>query len=230
MIIKAFVNTSFEEIKSKKWNPYLGVSINNKVFTTEYLTGFINWAKDISKEGSAILIVDVIQHINNQVLNRSKPASALEKSFRKADEIYSMCEQAKLNFDENILQNLIIIDWTDIVYDEYFRHNLAVFKDEFENCQAFREALLTITKNNLGDIVYRFKKDEIKMLSQYILNELPELVTGFNYNGIHYNLNVYPGKIASIYADLLKLDFFQQILTKLKIIGEIASIEAYTTQ
>ena len=69
--------------------------------------------------------------------------------------------------------------------------------------------------------------DQVETLTQYLVNELPELITGFNHDGIHFNLNVYPGNIASIYAQLLELEFFRTIHSRLHLLGEIASVEAY---
>ena len=227
MIAASYFNTTQSEIDEGRWNPYLGISINNKAFTSEYLFAYMDWATERAKERAAILIVDIIQHINNQIFDRSKPISAIEKAFRKADEIHSLCEHAQSKLPHEKLKKLVILDWTDIVYDEYFQHNLAIIKEEYAQNGAFREALLAITKRNLGTILKRLNEDQIAILNQYLVNELPELITGFRHGGIHYNLNVYPGQIASIYAELLELDFFREIHSRLRIIGKIASVEAY---
>lgn len=227
MIAASYFNTTESEIDERCWNPYLGISINNKAFTSEYLFAYMDWATERAKERAAILIVDIIQHINNQIFDRSKPISAIEKAFRKADEIHSICDEAKSKLPDEKLEKLVILDWTDIVYDEYFQHNLAIIKEEYTQNEAFREALLEITKRNLGTILKRLNEDQITALNQYLVNELPELITGFRHDGIHYNLNVYPGRIASIYAELLKLDFFRKIHSRLRMIGTIASVEAY---
>jgi tRNA-dependent cyclodipeptide synthase len=227
MRVTSFFNTTQSEIDGKRWNPYLGISINNKVFTVEYLFAYMDWATERAKERAAILIVDTIQHINNQVFDRSKPISAIEKAFRKADAIRSICEQAQSKLSDEKREKLIILDWTEIVYDDYFQHNLAIVKEAYAHNAVFREALLSITKRNLGTILNRLDEEQIAMLNQYLVNELPELITGFRHGGIHYNLNVYPGRIASIYAELLELDFFREIHSRLRLIGTIASVEAY---
>lgn len=227
MIITSYFNTTQEQIDARTWNPYLGISINNKAFTCEYLYSYMKWAACRANKRFAIVIVDIIQHINNQVFDRSKPLSAIEKAFRKADAIRVLCDQAKSQLSTEEADRLVVLEWTDLVFDEYFVHNLKVFKEEYANNEQFKMAILSITKNNLGSIVNRLNDFEIEMLGQYVVNELPELVTGFNYDGVHYNLNVYPGNIASIYAELLKLDFFHHILSRVRMIGEIASVEAY---
>lgn len=228
MIIKSLFNTTEQQIDARHWNPYLGISINNKAFTVDYIYVYMDWATQRSKECAAIVIVDILQHINNQVLGRSKPVAAIEKAFRKADEVHQMCEEAKSKLSSDKISRLVILEWTDIVQDEYFQHNLSIVKEEYVNNKQFRKALLSITKRNLGAIVSRLNDEQVEMLTQYIVNELPELITGFKHAGIHYNLNVYPGRISSIYAELLELEFFRQIHSRLRVIGEIASAEAYS--
>ncbi len=228
MIIKSLFNTTEQQIDAKYWNPYLGISINNKAFTVDYIYVYMDWATQRAKECASIVIVDIIQHINNQVLGRNKPVAAIEKAFRKADEVHQMCEEARLMLSPDKISRLVILEWTDIVQNEYFQHNLSIIKEEYVTNIQFKEAILSITKRNLGAIVSRLDDEQVEMLTQYIVNELPELITGFNYGGIHYNLNVYPGRISSIYAELLELEFFCQIHSRLRVIGEIASAEAYS--
>lgn len=227
MEMKSFFNTNENEINERKWNPYLGISINNKSFTIDYLTAYLNWASSRANQNYAIVVVDIIQHINNQIFDKSKPLSAIDKAFRKADEIRKMCEQAQSLVDKNMLNNFVLIDWTDLLFDDNFSYNLDIIKEEYKTNFEFKNALLQITKRNLGPIVNRLDDIKIEYLNEYLINELPELISGFRYKGIHYNLNVYPGKIASIYAELLEYDFFQKIISKLHLIDEIASVELY---
>jgi hypothetical protein len=48
------------------------------------------------------------------------------------------------------------------------------------------------------------------------------------HNGIHSTLNISPGKTRSIHFELMCLDFFPRISSRLRIIGDIASVEAYS--
>ncbi len=228
MLIKSLFNTTEQQIEARHWNPYLGISINNKAFTVDYIHAYMDWATQRAKECAAIVVVDIIQHINNQILCRSKPVAAIEKAFRKADEIHHMCDEARSRLIPDKATRLVVLEWTDIVQDACFKHNLSIIKEAYNENKQFKEALLAITKRNLGSIVSRLDDDQVGMLTQYIVNELPELITGFNHGGIHYNLNVYPGRISSIYAELLELDFFHQIHSRLRITGDIASVEAYS--
>ncbi len=227
MRIESLFNTTSGEIDSRRWNPYLGISINNRAFTVEYLAEFMDWATERAKERAAIVIVDIIQHINNEVLDKKKPLGAIEKAFRKADEVHVLCDQALAMLAPERRGKLIVLEWTDLVYESDFRHNLSVLSNEYATHRPFRDALQAIVRNNLGPIVQRLDDLGIERLTQYVVNELPELIAGFRHDGIHFNLNVYPGQIGSIYSQLLEFDFFRQILPKLRLSGEIASAEAY---
>ncbi|MEW5733579.1 MAG: tRNA-dependent cyclodipeptide synthase [Thermodesulfobacteriota bacterium] len=227
MQFESFFNTTADEIGSGKWNPYLGISINNKAFNAEYLRKYAEWATGVARERAAILVVDVIQRINNLIFNKCKPLPAIEKAFQKADVILALCREAACALPEEKAGRLVILEWPDIVHDETFLYNLNVLKKAFDEESEFKDKLVSITRRNLGSIVERLNEVQVEMLSHYILNELPELISGFAHNGVHYNLNVYPGKIASIYSELLECDFFHAILARLRIIGEIACVEAY---
>jgi tRNA-dependent cyclodipeptide synthase len=230
MIIESCFNTTPQQIDARRWNPYLGISINNKAFTGQYLFAYMDWATDRAKECAAVIIVDIIQHINNQVFDRSTPIAALEKALRKAHEVRDLCDEAKSKLDPEKSARIVILEWTDIIYDESFCGNLSVINEAFSKDQQLRDALISITKRNLGSITNRMDDDQIVTLTQYLINELPELIAGFNHGGIHFNLNVYPGKIASICAELLKLDSFRRIHSRLQLLGETASAVAYLQQ
>jgi len=227
MKIETLINTTEVEINNRQWNPYLGISINNKVFTLEYISAFMDWATDRSKDGVAVLVVDIIQRINNEVFNRSKPMVAIEKAFKKSDEILQICTEAYSKLPTEKKERIVIVEWPDVIQDEVFCLNSQILNSAFELNQRFREVLISITRRNLGEITARLDEQQIKSLSHYLLNELPEIFAGFHHNGIHFNLNVYPGKISSIYTELFEQECFKPIYDQLCIKGKIALVEAY---
>jgi len=227
MRLESCFQTTPEEIGSGRWNPYLGISINNRAFTREYLDGFLGWAVPRSRDKVAIVLVDLLQRINNQVLDRSKPATALEKAFRKADEVRDLCSEALDRLDSRSRDRVLLLEWPDIVDEQYFQHNLRLFTAAFQQDPAFREALVELSRQNLGGIAGRLGLEQLEQISHYILYELPELVTGFVFDGIHFNLNVYPGAIFKVYKQLREHDCYARIAPDLRIIGQFASVEAY---
>ncbi len=227
MKIESLINTTEIEINNRQWNPYLGISINNKTFTAEYISEFMNWAAERAKDRAAVLVVDIIQRINNEVFNRSKPMPAIEKALKKADEILQLCSEVYATLPREKKERIIIVEWPDIMYDDTFRYNSQILNRAFEQNLELREALVAITRRNLGEITARLDEQQIGSLSHYLLHELPEIFAGFLHDGIHFNLNVYPGKISSIYTELLGQECFIPIHDQLRIPGKIAIIEAY---
>ncbi len=227
MRIETLINTDNTSVQACEWNPYLGISINNKTFTQEYIYKFMNWAASNSKDGAAVLVVDIIQRINNEILGHAKPAAAIEKAFRRADEILELCKISYDALTEEKKERIIIIEWPDIMYDKIFEHNARIFNDAFEHETKFKNALISITRDNLGAITGRLDEAQIERLTHYVLSELPEIFAGFTYKNIHYNLNVYPGKILEIYTRITGLDCFEAIRGRLLIKGKIALAEAY---
>lgn len=230
MRLASFHNTTAAEIDARRWNPYLGISINNKMFTVDYLAAFMRWATARARQRAAVLIVDVIQRINNEVFDGTKPLSALEKAFRKADDVRAMIDSAAGQLSPQEREKLIVLEWLDITCQPDFVYNAGILKEEFESGGLFRQTLVDITRKNLGSIVNRLDNARIEKLALYLLHELPELIAGFQYEGAHYDLNVYPGKIASIYAELLEYDFFRPIHARLRLCGPVASTEAYLSE
>ncbi len=90
-----------------------------------------------------------MQHSNNLVFERRKPIPALDKAFRKAEEVRLLCDQAMSALPPQLSEKIVLLDWTDIVYDALFCHNLQVFKEEYAGDDDFRNALLAITKKTL---------------------------------------------------------------------------------
>ena len=219
--------TTQEEIYAKKWNIYLGISIQNKYFTEENIKSFACWGTEHTKEQFAIVLVDAIQYINNEVLNRSSRIAAIDKAFRKSDQLREMCKRIIESLPEDKQKKIILIDWIDIIESDYYLYNHNLLAQTIHENKSFQDFLLTTTTRNLGSIVDRLNSQDIQKLTQYFILELPELLTGFIYNGTHFNLNMYPGKLVSLVQDLLFQDFFSATKEKIRFIGDFSAIEAY---
>lgn len=87
-----------------------------------------------------------MQHSNNLVFERRKPIPALDKEFRKAEEVRLLCDQAMSALPPQLSEKIVLFDWTDIVYDAFVCHNLQVFKEEYAGDDDVRNALIAVTK------------------------------------------------------------------------------------
>lgn len=227
MRIETLIGTDEAAIEAREWNPYLGISINNKAFTREYIHKFMDWAAERARDGAAVLVVDIIQRINNEILGRAKPMAAIEKAFRRADEVLALCADALAGLPDAKKKRIAVVEWPDVMYDGAFVHNARVFNDAFERVPEFKNALISITRDNLGAITGRLDERQIEQLSRYVLSELPEVFAGFTFRGIRYDLNVYPGKILNIYVKLTGLECFDDIRGRLIVDGKKSMAEAY---
>lgn len=220
-------NTTPDEIYAKKWNIYLGISIQNKYFSEDNIRKYAAWATEHTKTQFAIVLVDGIQYINNEVLNHSSRISAIDKAYRKSDEIRKLCECALAGLPAEKQSKTCIIDWIDIIEYDYYIYNYKLISKTYQHNDCFKSFLVNSTANNLGKIVERLHTEEIEKLTHYILLELPEVMTGFLFDGIHFNLSLYPGMLAQLNNQLRQADFLTETRRQMRFIGDFASVEAY---
>lgn len=219
-------NTSVEDVEACRWNPYLGISIRNRYFTQEAILEFTKWGVAHAHTRFALLIVDILQRINNEVLDRAHTGKAIEKAFLQSDPILEYCHKAVDALPPEQRNKVVIVEWADIVDDAYAWNRGLVF-EYFESCREFRAYITSSVSKNLGAIVARLKDGDLETLCQYVLYEIPEFLCGFMFQGTHYNLCAYPGSIAFLTRDLVKQEFFQPVLSKLRTYGPVAHAEMY---
>ncbi|MBT4174397.1 tRNA-dependent cyclodipeptide synthase, partial [archaeon] len=85
MIIKNYLNTTKEEVESKKYNVWIGISLGNKLFTSENIKEYILWALDNTKEDVLVVIGDGLHAINLEVLDGLQRIAAVRKAIRIGD-------------------------------------------------------------------------------------------------------------------------------------------------
>jgi len=219
-------NTSVEDMQARRWNPYLGISVRNKYFTQEAILEFTKWGVAHAHTRFALLIVDILQRINNEVFEKGNTAKAIEKAFRQSDLIREYCQQAVAQLPEEQRDKVVIVECADIVDDAYAQNRALVF-DCFESCPEFRAYIPHSVSKNLGGIVDRLKDGDLETLCQYVLYEIPEFIRGFMHQGVHYNLCTYPGSITYLTRDLVKQDFFRPVYSRLLSYGPVAHAEMY---
>lgn len=219
-------NTTREEIEAGRWNPYLGISIRNRYFTPEAILAFARWGAQHAREGFALLIVDILQRINNEVFERAHTGKAIEKAFRQADPVLEHCRAAVAALPADLARKVVIVEWADIVDETYAASRKLVF-EHYESCPEFRDYMTRSVSQNLGGIVDRLREGDLGTLCQYILYEIPEFLRGFVYQGVHYNLCAYPGSIAFLTRELVRQDFFAPLLERMGSYGPMAHAEVY---
>jgi tRNA-dependent cyclodipeptide synthase len=226
MEFRDIFNTTQDAIETKQWNPYLGISVNNKYFTPENIAAFAAWGASNCRGGFALLVVDILQRINNEVFDKANVEKAISKAFRQSDVILDSCRQAVSTLPAEAREKVVILEWPDIMDAAYF-HNTRIVFDNFQNNAAFRSYIVNSVSGNLGSIVNRLNEEKRLTLCNYVLYELSEFLCGFVYKGVHYDLCVYPGSIATLTRELLQQDFFQDIYGQFIFHGPLAHAEIY---
>lgn len=226
MEFRDIFNATRESIESRTWNPYLGISINNKYFTPEHIADFASWGVQNCRDGFALLVVDILQRINNEVFDKASVEKSISKAFRQSDVILDACHQAISTLPDGAREKVVILEWPDIMDAAYF-HNTRIVFDNFQTNEAFRNYIVNSVSGNLGSIIHRLNEEKRLTLCNYVLYELSEFMCGFVHKGVHYDLCVYPGSIATLTRELLQQDFFQDIYGQFLFHGPLAHAEMY---
>ncbi len=93
MIIKSFLNCNEQDIKSKKFNIFIGISLGNKYFSTENTRKYILWALENTKDTILVLIADKIHALNYEIFNDYTRERALQVALRKGEEIERLIQK-----------------------------------------------------------------------------------------------------------------------------------------
>jgi len=215
MKINKILNATVEEIKAKKFNILLGISLGNKFFSEENIKEYILWALENTKEKVVILIPDKIHAINYKVKNKYTEEKAIRRAAKEGEKIV---RKIKNILDEIApeKEKIEIIKWEDIETDDHSK-KVKVLKEEFVKNSQFRKQILNIVKENVQSD--KLSDNDYEKLCSYPLEELPFLISGVKYKEIHYDLLPYPGisKIDYLVIDLQEGKTFPEITQKLNI-------------
>jgi len=226
MEIKTYLNTTKEEVESKSFNIWIGISLGNKYFTKENIKKYILWALENTKEDVVILIADKIHAINYQIRNKYTKERAMQVALRKGQEIKQSVSKIIKQLPEKKQNKIHILLWNNIENDPDYKSIKNIIFNEFKVNPIFHKRIVEISKENMK---FKFTEEEFEKLSFYVLNELPLFIKGVKYNKKVYNLIPYPGlgKIDYLTIDLLEGKSFPELTKKLKVENKTAILEAY---
>ncbi|MCX6716330.1 MAG: tRNA-dependent cyclodipeptide synthase [Candidatus Taylorbacteria bacterium] len=229
MQINKYFNCNQSEIDAKKFNIYLGISLGNKFFSKENLKKYLDWAFDYTKERILFVIADTNHAKNYEVFNDYSPEKALRHALRDGDKVVSIINEIIADIPKDKRDIISIVRWADLQNLPYYKRMGRVVFDEFKTNQAFQDFVLNVVKENLKDRASELSIDQKKKLAEYVLDEIPVMVNGIEFNNYLYNLYPYPG--AGSYDDLLmglqNKTMFIELANKLVINNRTAEIEAF---
>ncbi len=229
MIIKSYLNCTEQDVKSKKFNIFVGISLGNKYFSKENIRKYVLWALENTKEDVLVLIADANNAINYEVLNAYNPERALQVALRKGDETEESIKKIVRGLPKKKHLLVKIGRWKDARKSKYYKDKIKIFLNEFQENKAFHDFIIKIVQENLGSKAKTMDLRKLEKLSLYVLDELPIFLNGVEFEEKRYNLHPYPGisDLDDLLMGLQDSVLFPEIAKMLKIKHKIAVVEAY---
>jgi len=233
MKIKTYLNTTKEEVESKKYNIWVGISLGNKYFTQENIEEFIKWALVYTKDDVLVVVADDIHAINIEVFNKRSMFGSLRLAQRKGIEKIEEVRGIVFNLSKEDQNRIHIAHWNEVINSKYHKFREDILFDEFKNNKPFHDYILEIIKEGRKDRIEKLNQKDFERLAEYILREIPVFINGVKYKTNEgwktYSLIVYPGlnKLDELLMGLQKQTMFPEIVSKIKITHEIAILEGY---
>lgn len=129
-----------EEVLSKKFNVYMGVSLGNRWFQNKNnLKEYILWGLAHTKERFAIEIADTLQAINFQYRDGYSANAARRKALKEGDEFVKIFKEILAELPPKDAARVDVIRWDEITANEDYRKKVAACKNFFETNKEFRE-------------------------------------------------------------------------------------------
>lgn len=226
MKIATYLNTTENDLQSRKFNIFIGVSLGNKYFSKENIKDYLLWALENTKEKVAVLIPDKIHSVNYEVRSKYSKERAENLAFREGEKIKDVVENILSEIEPEKRSFVNILKWQSIETGEH-KSMVKILHEEFENNKEFRNLILEIVKENIQS--EKLTDSDYEKLATYPIEELPMLVSGIEYDGLVYDLLPYPGisKIDHLAIDLQEGKNFPEITKKLGVGEKLRLIEAY---
>lgn len=229
MKITNYLNTSEEEVFSKKYNTWIGISLGNKYFTPEHLKDYITSCLVISRSGVLVIIADDPHAINYEVFDNKTLESALIKARRKGGEIFTTVLKVINEFSTEEQDKIALIRWQDISQCDWYQERLHIFRQAFQIDKKFKEQLVQIVQMNMGNRLDKLELPQIEKLAEYVLEELPIFIGALLYKETEYDLHLYPGLnlLDNLIINIQNGSAFPELRQKITIRKDLAIIEAY---
>lgn len=229
MKIKIF-NSDEEEIKNKKFNIFIGISIGTiKPSNEKLFKKYISWALKNTKEEIVILIADEIAKFNYRVFSKYSETKAQKRAIREGKKY--------LDFFKTILEkefknkkSINFVIWKDI-WDERKDKIKQILEEEYRINKKFKEKVLFFVKEYAKNRKKDLDEDKLNYLSQYIIYELATLLDGIEYKNINYKLLLYPtftnSGMSKFVVDIENNKFLLKLSKKLNLREKTVLVETY---
>lgn len=229
MKIGQCINATQNDISSKKFNYWIGISLGNKYFSKENIQKYIEWTLLNTKESVLVVIADWIYSINVQVLDKRNEQPALRKAMKLGDTKLAEVTEIINQLSPEQAAKVKITQWKDIESSTNHQNRVKILFEEFQNKGNFYSRIIDIVKENFKGSRKKLEDSDIEKLSEYVLHEIPLFLDGIHLLSNTYDAILYPkiGQIDFLVEDLQQGLIFPEITKKLNIKLPAAIIEAY---
>ncbi len=119
--------------------------------------------------------------------------------------------------------------WEGCTKYPYYQDKIKIILHEFQENKEFHDFIINIVRENLASKMGNIDSLKLEKLSLYVLDELPILLNGVEFNGTVYDIHPYPGlsRLDDLLMGLQNGTLFPQLSRKLEINHKIAEVEAY---
>ncbi len=215
MELKNYFNTTKENVKAKKHNIIIPLCLGNRFFmerdfsiNEENISQYLTFALENTKDKVLLLIADKIQVTNYDVRTHNSKKYNRKKVLRDGIKVKNKLE--------NFVGNVPIIQWEDYEQKDPFCDSTTnLLYNEFKNNTKFRNEVLNTVKTSVTD--RKFSEDDYLTLCNYILDEFSLAYSGTVYNGVHYDLYIYPfvDSTVRLIDKIQKAEIFPELNQKL---------------
>lgn len=202
-----------KDLENKKYTIGVGISLGNKWFTVENIMELIKWALDYSKDNVIIYVADSIHAINIEVRNQISFQKALLKANNLGDRlIQEVKERAEKELLPQEIERLVYLKWDQII-NEKFREKITYLNDLYKKNKEFKHAIHSIIMNHVSREKRSFSGVDIDRFGQYIIEELPEILTRVEMGNTICDAYAYPhdGELPKFVEQLQKGEIFPEI-------------------
>jgi len=231
--IKRYINVNQADIQAKNRNIFIGISLGNKYFSKENLREYILWALENTKDDVLVLIADKNRAVNYEILNGYTKDRALAVALRKGEEKKKETEEIISELPDPEKKRVSVITWEVAQKGDFYVRNIQAVLNEFETNEKFQKYILNILDENLGERTKDLTLEEKKKLAKYILDEIPPLLHGIEYDNKIYTLHPYPGfsSLDYLFEGLANKTLFPELAQKINFQGELpAMAEAFVKE
>ena len=223
-------NSSEKEIQSRKFNIFVGISVGVKPLNEEIAKEYLSWSLENTKDDVIILIADEIAKYNYIVFSKYNENKSLKRAYSDGAEHTKIFEDTISKHFSKEKSRIKIISWKDILSEKYDKAKEIIDKFYEKNID-FQNKINHFLKKYTERREKELSQERLKILSQYILSELPTLLLGIDFENKHYNLLLYPTYIHSglseLSTNISKGIEFPELKDELNLDKKTVLVEAY---